>query len=593
MDLYEHQGKDLFRAPGHRRRPRGVVATAGERRRGRRASWAAGASSRSRCRSAAGARGAAIVAGASRRSARRGGRARMLSDGFRATPVTRVLVEELVAIAAGVLRGDPLDRSTGDVPGDGVRRGRHGHRGGRPHAARGAPPGPHRSDARASAPTRSAYLTGTLPQAAREGASDVLPGSTRCSRKPTPRWSRSTRWCCSRTAAWSRSTRRSPSTTTRCSATRDIEALRAAFPIDPVAGAGQREGPAVREARRRGRDHRQRRRPGDVHARRRDPGRGQGRELPRRGRRGQRRPDGHLARGGAVRPGGPAVLVNIFGGITRCDLVAQGILEALERVEATVPIVVRLDGTNAEEGRADPRRCRAPAHRAGRHDAGGRPQRAAGCRERGGLSMAVLIDGRTRARGAGHHRPRGHVPHAAQPRLRHERGGRGHARARRARTSRGSRCSTRWPRRSRDTGANTVDDLRAGPVRRRGDPGGGRRRRAARGVHHRGHPGPGHGARAQLPAGGGPRRWSGRTAPGSSRRAKANVGIIPGEICMPGRGGAGVAVGHARLSDRARAHAAGDRAVDLHRHGRRPGARHRVHRVARAVRGRTRRPTWS
>ncbi len=46
-----------------------------------------------------------------------------------------------------------------------------------------------------------------------------------------------------------------------------------------------------------------------------------------------------------------AVLVNIFGGITRCDLVARGILEALERVEAHVPIVVRLDGTNAEEGR--------------------------------------------------------------------------------------------------------------------------------------------------------------------------------------------------------------------------------------------------
>lgn len=46
-----------------------------------------------------------------------------------------------------------------------------------------------------------------------------------------------------------------------------------------------------------------------------------------------------------------SVLVNIFGGITRCDLVAEGILEALGRVEAEVPIVVRLDGTNAEEGR--------------------------------------------------------------------------------------------------------------------------------------------------------------------------------------------------------------------------------------------------
>jgi succinyl-CoA synthetase beta subunit len=46
-----------------------------------------------------------------------------------------------------------------------------------------------------------------------------------------------------------------------------------------------------------------------------------------------------------------SVLVNVFGGITRCDLVAEGILEALKRVDAHVPIVVRLDGTNAEEGR--------------------------------------------------------------------------------------------------------------------------------------------------------------------------------------------------------------------------------------------------
>jgi succinyl-CoA synthetase beta subunit len=46
-----------------------------------------------------------------------------------------------------------------------------------------------------------------------------------------------------------------------------------------------------------------------------------------------------------------SVLVNIFGGITRGDVVAEGILEALKRVEARVPIVVRLDGTNAEEGR--------------------------------------------------------------------------------------------------------------------------------------------------------------------------------------------------------------------------------------------------
>jgi succinyl-CoA synthetase beta subunit len=50
-------------------------------------------------------------------------------------------------------------------------------------------------------------------------------------------------------------------------------------------------------------------------------------------------------------PAVKVVFVNIFGGITRCDLVAEGILEALDRVDARVPIVVRLDGTNAEDGR--------------------------------------------------------------------------------------------------------------------------------------------------------------------------------------------------------------------------------------------------
>ena len=46
-----------------------------------------------------------------------------------------------------------------------------------------------------------------------------------------------------------------------------------------------------------------------------------------------------------------SILFNIFGGITRCDEVARGILEALSRMGIETPIVVRLDGTNAEEGR--------------------------------------------------------------------------------------------------------------------------------------------------------------------------------------------------------------------------------------------------
>jgi succinyl-CoA synthetase beta subunit len=46
-----------------------------------------------------------------------------------------------------------------------------------------------------------------------------------------------------------------------------------------------------------------------------------------------------------------SIYFNIFGGITRCDEVARGILQALERMGIEHPIVVRLDGTNAEEGR--------------------------------------------------------------------------------------------------------------------------------------------------------------------------------------------------------------------------------------------------
>jgi succinyl-CoA synthetase beta subunit len=47
-----------------------------------------------------------------------------------------------------------------------------------------------------------------------------------------------------------------------------------------------------------------------------------------------------------------AVLFNIFGGITRCDEVARGLIEAFRQIEPDVPFVVRLDGTNDEEGRA-------------------------------------------------------------------------------------------------------------------------------------------------------------------------------------------------------------------------------------------------
>ena len=46
-----------------------------------------------------------------------------------------------------------------------------------------------------------------------------------------------------------------------------------------------------------------------------------------------------------------AVLINIFGGIVRCDLIAEGVIGAVNEVGVEVPVVVRLEGNNAELGR--------------------------------------------------------------------------------------------------------------------------------------------------------------------------------------------------------------------------------------------------
>jgi len=71
-------------------------------------------------------------------------------------------------------------------------------------------------------------------------------------------------------------------------------------------------------------------------------------------------------------PAVKAVLFNIFGGITRCDEVAKGLIEAFSALNPTLPFVVRLDGTNAEEGR----RLLAEANLPGVHPASGMEEAA-------------------------------------------------------------------------------------------------------------------------------------------------------------------------------------------------------------------------
>ncbi len=43
-------------------------------------------------------------------------------------------------------------------------------------------------------------------------------------------------------------------------------------------------------------------------------------------------------------------MINIFGGIVRCDMVARGVVEAAKNLDLKIPVVVRLEGTNVEEG---------------------------------------------------------------------------------------------------------------------------------------------------------------------------------------------------------------------------------------------------
>jgi succinyl-CoA synthetase beta subunit len=348
MDLYEHMGKDLFRA--HEiPTPRGMVASSADEAAG--ATRELGGRSVVKVQVQVGGRGrgggvelcetpeaAAAAAG------------RMLGTDFKGFAVTRVLVEELLPIAREFYTSLLLDRSAGD------------------HLAMMTAEGG--VDIEELARTRPvvlrkvridpllglrAYhvreLVGTLPPEAREGAADVLRAmygllverdATLVEVNPLVLLedgrvvALDAKVTIDDNALW-----RHP----------DLEELRAQFPIDEVEARAKAKGLQYVKL------------DGDVGI----IGNGAGlvmATLDVVAQAGARAADFLDVGGGASAdqmatslevvlsdPAVKVVLVNIFGGITRCDLVAQGILEALERVDARVPIVVRLDGTNAEDGR--------------------------------------------------------------------------------------------------------------------------------------------------------------------------------------------------------------------------------------------------
>ena len=145
-------------------------------------------------------------------------------------------------------------------------------------------------------------------------------------------------------------------------------------------------------------------------------------------------------------PNVEGILVNIFGGIMRCDVIAEGVVAAAREVSLNVPLVVRLEGTNVELGKEILAALR-PADHFGRQPR--RRRRKGGQGRAGGRVMAILVDKNTQGHHPGLHRRAGHVPFRAGDRLRHQDGRRRHAgQGRHARIST-CRCSTPWPRRWR------------------------------------------------------------------------------------------------------------------------------------------------
>jgi succinyl-CoA synthetase beta subunit len=348
MDLYEHQGKELFARHGI---PlvEGSVAESAEQARQIAERQGGKVAVKVQVQMGGRGKGGGIALVGSPKEAEAAA-ARMLSEGFQATTVTRVLVERLVDISEQFYSAISLDRSAGAylaiVSSQGgmdieqVARER-------PEALRRVRIDPlvglHDYQVR--------YAVGHLPPAAREGAAAVLAkmyevlaanDATLVEVNPLALLvdgrvvALDSKVTIDDNALW-----RHP----------ELEALRATFPIDPVEARAREAGLQYVKL------------DGEVGI----IGNGAGLVMATLDvvELAGAKPANFLDIGGGASaqvmavslevilsdPSVRSALVNIFGGITRCDVVARGILEALQRVTPTVQIVVRLDGTNAPEGR--------------------------------------------------------------------------------------------------------------------------------------------------------------------------------------------------------------------------------------------------
>ena len=348
MDLYEHQGKELFARFGI---PLVEGAVAESAKEARREAETLGGRVAVKAQVQIGGRGkgGGIALVQTAEEAEQAARS-ILDGGFRGTPVTRVLVEKLVELAEQFYAAITLDRTTkrylamvsseGGVDIEEVARSN-------PEAIRRSAIDPILG----LRDYHVRYLVGHLPEEARDGSADVLrkmyellTGSDATLVEINPL----VLLADGRVVALDSKVTIDDNALYRHP---ELAELRSSFPVDPTQARANEKGLQYVKL------------DGEVGI----IGNGAGLVMSTLDVVSQAggRPANFLDVGGGASadmmatslevvisdPSVRSVLVNIFGGITRGDLVAEGILEALGRIEVRVPIVVRLDGTNAEEGR--------------------------------------------------------------------------------------------------------------------------------------------------------------------------------------------------------------------------------------------------
>jgi succinyl-CoA synthetase beta subunit len=350
VDLYEHQGKDLFERHGILLPERAVASSPQE---AAEAAERLGGDVAVKVQVQMGGRGkgGGVVLVHSPEDAEREA-ARMLGEGFKGVRVTRVLVERLVNIAAQYYAAISLDRSAGTylalVSNDGgveieeVARTK-------PDAIRRL----HVEAVRGLRPYQARRLTGHLPPEARDGAGELLSRAYDVLAEVDATLVEVNPFVLLRDGTVMALDAKVTIDDNALFRHPDLADLADTFPVDPIEKRAKAAGLQYLKL------------DGEVGV----IGNGAGLVMATLDLVKQAGEQAEAANfldvgGGASAevmatslevilsdPNVKSVLVNIFGGITRCDLVARGMLEALERVTPRVPIVVRLDGTNAEEGR--------------------------------------------------------------------------------------------------------------------------------------------------------------------------------------------------------------------------------------------------